>query len=200
VTLYLVHADDHVLLTSDRPVIKRADRQPLESAVAAFQDAAALRTRTAAAAEAARREGYEAGLAEARRDAAALIVEGLADVAASIAQHAEARRADIADAAFAATRAIIGDLDSEDVVGRIVDRTLARLDGDAPVTIDVSPAMADPLTQRLAASPHVTIVADSTLGDTECRIRGAQGQIVASLAVQLDALAARWGIVARATS
>ncbi len=199
-TLHLIYDDAHTLLTSDRPVIKRADRKPLETALDALREASALRGRATADAEGARRTARAEGLAEARAAINALVADRLAELSAEIERHAEARRTDIADAAFAATRAIIGSFEPDDLLGRIVDRTMARIDGDAPVTIEVAPAMAENLAQRLAASTHVTIVSDDLLGPTECRIRGGQGQIVASLAVQLDALAARWGIVSNSAS
>jgi flagellar biosynthesis/type III secretory pathway protein FliH len=77
---------------------------------------------------------------------------------------------------------------------RVVDRTLARLDTETPVTIDVAPALAGDLRAHLAALTHVSITQNPDLGPTDCHIMTASGRIIASLSVQFDALAARWGL------
>ncbi len=193
-SFHLAHADDHALLTSDRAVIKRRDRATFTDVLSLLRETTALRDRARDDAESARDIARREGLTEARLAAHETMATGLADLATAIDAHAETRRADIADAAFAAARAIIGELDETDVMQRIVDRTLARLDGDKPVTIEVAPALVAPLTEHTASLAHVTVSENADFGPTDCRIHAAQGQIVASLSVQFDALAARWGL------
>jgi flagellar biosynthesis/type III secretory pathway protein FliH len=193
-TFHLAHADDHALLTSDRAVIKRRDRVPFGDAIALLRETTALRDRARAEADTARNAAHLEGLTEARLAAHESVAIGLADVATAIDTHAATRRADIAEAAFAAARAIIGEMDETEVMQRIVDRTLARLDGDKPVTIEVAPALVAALTKHTAHLAHVTVTENPDFAPTDCRIHSTQGQIVASLSVQFDALAARWGI------
>lgn len=193
-SFHLAYVDNRVLLDSSRPIVKAHERTAFADAVEVLAETKALRSRALADGEAARDDGRSAGLEEAKAEARQVVAASLTDVAATINAHAEARRADIAEAAFAAARAIIGDLDDTDVMQRIVDRTLARLDGDKPVTIEVAPAVANALTKHTEALDHVTVTENPDFGPTDCRIHSAQGQIIASLSVQFNALAARWGL------
>ncbi len=193
-SFHLAHADGNAVLTSDRAVIKRHDRVAFGDALALLRQTTSLRDQARSDAESARDTARLEGLTEARLLAHESVASGLADIATAIDTHAETRRADIAEAAFAAARAIIGDMDESDVMHRIVDRTVARLDGDKPVTIEVAPALAPALIKHTTNLTHVTVTENPDFGPTDCRIHSAQGQIVASLSVQFDALAARWGL------
>jgi flagellar biosynthesis/type III secretory pathway protein FliH len=193
-TFHLAHADGTTLLTSDRAVIKRRVRVAFGDALTLLRETTTLCDKARADADSAREAARREGLDEARLAAHEAVATGLADITTAIDAHAEARRADIADAAFAAARAIIGEMDDTDVMQRIVDRTLARLDGDKPVTIEVAPALVDALTRHTDGLTRVTVSENPDFAPTDCRIHSAQGQIVASLSVQFDALAARWGL------
>jgi flagellar biosynthesis/type III secretory pathway protein FliH len=193
-TYHLVHSDRNTLLASDRTVIKRAERVDFADAVALLHAAAAIREQAQADASAARLAGHAEGLAEARAEADAHVAEQIAAFAEAVEQQEQARRADIAEAAHAAVRAIIGELDDETLLPRMVERTLARLPAEGPVSVSVAPAMAECLAARLGDLSHVAIVAEPALGPTDCVMRTSAGQVIASLSVQLDALAKRWGV------
>lgn len=193
-TFHLVHSDTNVLLTSDRAVIKRDERVAFTDAVALLHAATAIRTRTAAEADAARAEGRAEGLAEARAQAEAELAARIVDFAAAIDRHEAARRGEVADAAYAAVRAILGELDDEALVTRMAARTLDRLPDSGPVTVLVAPEMAAQLRERLAALEHVAVAEDAGLGATDCVLRTPAGQVIAGLSTQLDALARRWGV------
>ncbi|MGK6318103.1 FliH/SctL family protein [Sphingomonas sp. DT-204] len=193
-SFHLVHSDDRALLGSSRAVIKRAERIDFTDAVALLQAASAIRDQAAADAEHARATGHAEGLAEARAAVEEQLAEQIAGFASAVEQHAETRRADVAEAAHAAVRAVIGELDDETLVTRMVERTLARLPGEGPIAIAVAPTMADALATRLPELDHVTVTADPALGPTDCHMRTSTGQVIASLSVQLDALAKRWGV------
>jgi flagellar biosynthesis/type III secretory pathway protein FliH len=193
-TYHLVHSDRNSLLGSDRAVIKRAERIDFTDAVALLHAAAAIREKALREVEAARLAGQAEGLDEARAAANEHIAEQIAGFATAIEEHEQTRRADIAEAAHAAVRAIVGEIEDENLLPRLVERTLARLPAEGPVTIAVAPAMAQSLAARLARLSHVTIVPDPMLGPTDCVMRTSAGQVIASLSVQLDALAKRWGV------
>lgn len=195
-TFHLVHTDGATLLSSDTAVIKRAERADFVDAAALLRAAAAIRDEASAAAEAARRDGRAEGLAEAREAVEAALAEQIASFAEAIQRHEESRRADIAAAALAAVHAIIGGLDDETLVTGIVERTLARLPADGPITVQLAPAMAEGLAARLVDLSHVAVVANPALGPTDCVLRTSAGQVIAGLSVQLDALAKRWGVAA----
>jgi flagellar biosynthesis/type III secretory pathway protein FliH len=195
-TFHLVHADGAALLASDTAVIKRDQRVDFADAAALLQAASAIRDQASAVAEAARIEARAEGLAEARATVEAALAEQIAGFAEAIEQHEAARRSEIAAAALAAVRAIVGSLDDETLVTGIVERTLARLPAEGPITVQLAPSMADGLAARLADRSHVTVVADPALGPTDCVLRTSAGQVIASLSVQLAALAKRWGVAA----
>ena len=181
-SFHLVHADAATLLGSDRAVIKRAERVDFADAVDVLRAAAAIREQALAEAEAARREGHRQGFEAARGQAEDHLADRIAEFAAAIDRYEDARRGDIAAAAHAAVRAIV------------VERTLARLAGEGPVTVLVASTLADPVAARLDGLAHVTVAADPGLDALDCVVRTSAGQVIASLSVQLDALAKRWGL------
>jgi flagellar biosynthesis/type III secretory pathway protein FliH len=194
VSFHLAYADDVALLDSSRPIVKAHERTAFADAIAVLAETKGLRDRALSDAEAAREDGRREGLEEAKAEARHAVAASLADIATAIDAHAEARRADIAEAAFAAARAIVGELDQTDVMHRVVDRTLARFDTETPMTIDVAPALAADLRHHVAALSHVSITENADLGPTDCHVLTASGRIIASLSVQFDALAGRWGL------
>ena len=193
-TFHLAYASDAGLLSSDRAVIKRSDRAAFGDALTLLRETTLIRDKAQHEAASARDAARTEGFAQARDTAHEAIMNGLADIARAIEAHAETRRTDIAEAAFAAARAIIGDMDDSVVVQRIVDRTMARLDSDKPLTIEVAPDMVDDLAAHVADLKNITVTANPEFAPTDCRILAPSGQIVASLSVQFDALAARWGL------
>ncbi|MBO9623389.1 MAG: hypothetical protein J7500_11830 [Sphingomonas sp.] len=195
-TFHLIHTDGATLLGSDTPVIKCAERSDFRNAIALFQAAAAIRDQASAAVEAARLNARAEGLAEARAAVDAAFTEQIATFAEAIERHEIARRADIAAAALAAVHAILGTLEDETLIAGIVERTLARFPAEGLVTVQVAPATAEPLAAGLAGLSHVVVAADPALGSTDCVLRTSAGQVIASLSVQLDALAKRWGLAA----
>lgn len=193
-SLYLAYARDGALLGSGRPVIKRAERQQFADAAALLDQLVRMREDAAGEIAAARDAARADGFAEGRAAAQAMVEDALDALTVAIDGHVAAWRADVADAAFAAARAIVGDLGDEEALTRIVDRSLQRIGRDKPVTIEVAPEMADRLTARLGEGGGVTVRALDGFGPTDCRIATGDGQTIASLSVQFDALAARWGI------
>lgn len=199
-SFHLAYTDDRALLDSSRPVIKAPERAVFVEAIAVLSETKLLRDRAKVDADSAREDGRRLGIEEAKSDARQMVAAGLANLATAIETHADARRADIAEAAFAAARAIVGELDNDEAMRRVVDRTLARLDADVPITIEVAPALAADIRNHVAALAHVTIAENLDLGPTDCHVMTASGRIIASLSVQFDALAARWGLTSNKAS
>ena len=193
-SFHLAFADDAMLLHADRPVIKAKDRAAFADALALLAEARKLREQASVDAAAARDDARCEGRAEAVEAAQHTVAAAIAKLAADIEAHAESRRADIAEAAFAAARAIVGAIDEDTVMMRVVDRTLARFDADIPLTIEVAPALAAVLRVHVGGLGHVTVTENPALAATDCHVLTPSGRIVASLSVQFDALAARWGL------
>lgn len=193
-SFHLVHADRTLFVASDRAVIKRAERIDFADAMDLLQAAKAIRERAQGEAETAREAGYRDGLETARTEADAHLAEQIAGFAAALDAHEQARRGDIAEAAYAAVRAIVGEMDDVEVLPRIVERTLAQLPGEGPVTVLVAPVLAERVAARIGALEHVAVEADPALGAQDCVVRTQAGQVIAGLSVQLDMLAKRWGL------
>jgi flagellar biosynthesis/type III secretory pathway protein FliH len=196
VTFHLIHADDATLLSSERAIIKRGDRAEIFAAADALRSARDIRAKAKADSEMLREQARAEGLAEADTTVRAMMTEAIGELAETVDQHLAARRREIAEAAYAATRAIIGELDDTELVQRLVDRALKQIDGKAPLTIEVAAALRDAVAVHLAGNDHVQVVAGQGFHLTDCRIMSGKGIIVASLSVQIEALAARWGIAA----
>ncbi len=193
-TYHLVHADDAALLFSERAVIKRDERQSFTDAVALLGAVRAAQASAVQAAEAAREAAYGTALAAARSEINDLLVQEIAQFAASIDAQEQARRTEIAEAALAAVRAVLGELDDAALMPALVARALDRLQPQGAVIVAVAPHMAEKVVGRLTGLAEVTVVPDPALGVPDCVIRTQQGQVIASLSVQLETLAKRWGV------
>lgn len=193
-TYHLVHADDAALLFSERAVIKRDERQTFSDAVALLGAVREAQARAVQAADAARNEAYTAALAVARAEIDALLAGEIAQFAAAIDAQEQARRNEIAEAALAAVHAVLGELDDATLAPALVARALDRLQPQGAVIVAVAPDMAEKVAARLDTLTEVTILPDPALGAHDCAIRTEQGQVIASLSVQLETLAKRWGV------
>jgi flagellar biosynthesis/type III secretory pathway protein FliH len=154
--------------------------------------------RIAAEAEAAdteaRRRGYDAGLAQGLAEAERLVAAEAGKFADAIEAIRVEYAAHVADAAFAATTAIIGELNDEDIVARIVALQLARQDENASLQLIVSPSVHAQLQAKLETISGMTILSDPALAPTDCHVMNGQGRIIASLSLQLQMLRERWGL------
>jgi type III secretion protein L len=173
--------------------------------VADFVDAAALlreARRIAADADAAdaeaRRAGYDAGLAQGLAEAERLIAAEAGKFAEAINAIRTDYTAQVAEAAYAATIAIIGDLDDAEIVSRIAALQLARQDDNAALQLTVAPSVHAELQEGPGTNSGVAILADPTLAATDCHVMNGQGRIIASLSLQLQMLRERWGLDAEA--
>jgi flagellar biosynthesis/type III secretory pathway protein FliH len=188
------HLIEGTPLASNGPLIKARE-------VANFADAAALlreAKRVAAEAEAAdteaRRSGYDAGLAQGLAEAERLVVAEAGKFAEAIEAIRAEYAAHVADAAFAATTAIIGELNDAEIVSRIVALQLARQDENASLQLIVSPSVHAQLQAKLGNSTGLTVLSDAALAPTDCHVMNGQGRIIASLSLQLQMLRERWGL------
>jgi len=193
-TYHLVHADDAALLFSERAVIKRDERQSFVDAVALLGAVREAQARAVQAANDAREAAYGAALHGAQAEIEDLLAREIAQFSKAIDLQEQARRTEIAEAALAAVHAVLGELDDATLVPALVARALDRLQPQGAVIVGVAPDMAEKVSSQLAARTEVTILPDPALGAHDCAIRTEQGQVIASLSVQLETLAKRWGV------
>lgn len=176
---------------STTPLIKKAERQAFVDAAALLRRANGIAADTDAGNEAARqeavREGYAEGLAaaEAETDRA---LHGFTDAIARIEEHHSAQ---VAEAAYAATVAVIGELEDQALVARLVAQVLAKQKEASGLAVHVAPE----LQLRLAGLfGDLPVLANPELGPADCHVMTANGRIIASLPVQLAVLRERWGL------
>lgn len=194
---FVLHLRDGALLATDRPIVKAGDRARLTDALALIERlrteaAAADAAREAAEAEARHRghdEGYAAGRA------------AFADAINALAAQATADRAqaetEVAALALTALRQIAGDLGDAAVMQGVALRAARAVVPQGPVAIEVAPAIAAEVEAglaRLDPGAEVTVRADPSLGERQCRVTGPDSRIIADLDRQIAGVAERWGV------
>lgn len=193
-TYHIFNAGNQTMIGTDMPLIKASERAEFTRAVELLQ----VITDLCAAAEAEAKErteiGYQEGIARGYAEAQGQVAKLVEDIAERFEVICEERRADVADAALAATKAIIGALDDTDVAKRIINQALARIDNGGALTIEVAPAMQPEIAAHIAHLTHVKVEAVEGLGTLECVFQTKTGRILAGLNLQISALGDRWGI------
>jgi flagellar biosynthesis/type III secretory pathway protein FliH len=188
------HLIEGTPIASQSPLIKARDVPAFTAAAALLREARRIAADAEAADAEARRAGYGAGLAEGLAEAERLIAAEAGKFAEAIEAIRKDYTAHIAEAAYAATVAIIGELDDVETVSRIVALQLARQDDSANLQLILSPSVHTELTAKLGENSAVTILADPALAPTDCHVISGQGRIIASLSLQLQMLRERWGL------
>ncbi|MGL5837625.1 MAG: hypothetical protein ACRCY3_03900 [Sphingorhabdus sp.] len=191
---FLFPSADSQLLGSRSPLIKRAERVAFSEAATLLAYAGNIAQSAEAQVENARLEAIEKGHAEgsakAQTDLDAAI-QGFGDAIRQIeALHAE----QVAEAAYAATIAIIGELDDKRLVERLVGQVLAKQKDQTGLVVHVAPELQPQLTGLFGEDGTLPVIANSDLAGSECHVMTAKGRIIASLSVQLPVLRERWGL------
>ena len=176
------------------PLVRARDAAALRTSADLLAEAEAVLARAQAEADAVRAAAEAEGRRTALAEAEATVRETVGALTERVDDALAERRADIAAAALAATRAILGAFDEAEIVSRLADGVLSRKADDERVVVRVAPAHAAALTERLADRPFITVQADPAAGPFACALATADGTTVADLPVQLAALAERWGV------
>lgn len=194
---FVLHRSDGALLATDRPIVKARDRAHLTDALALIDR---LRTEAADAdaarenAEAeARRRGHDEGYAAGR----AAFADAIAMLAAQANAHRALAESEVAALALTALRQIAGDLGDAVVMEGVALRAARAVVPHGPVTIEVAPAIAAEVEAglaRLDPGADVTVLADPSLGERQCRVTSADSRIIADLDHQIAGLAERWSV------
>jgi flagellar biosynthesis/type III secretory pathway protein FliH len=199
VTYHIFKANSHSAIGATTPIIKSNERVEFTNAVSLLQAVADLKNATETEAEARCVAAYNDGLARGYAEAQSQVAKLLEDMAARFERVCEERRSDVADAALAATKAIIGSLDNVDVAKRLVSQALVRVDNGAPLVIEVSPMIAPQIADHVSHLAHVKIEAVEGLGPLDCVFQTTTGRVLAGLDLQIAALGDRWGVNAADT-
>lgn len=190
----LLHSGGANLLGTDSPVIKASEAIALADSVSLLEEAgkvlAEARKERSTLRDEARGEGLAEGVEAVRGEVAAR----LKALATELAESQRKRDEELAEAAMAAVKAILGDSAPEVIGPALVGNALASFTDGQPVELEVAPALAGSVRGELDGDPRVRIIENPDLGPLDCELRLASGAISAGLDVQLAALAERWGL------
>ncbi len=195
-TYHLYGSPDTLAIGVSRPLIKASQRQEFSDAMdlcAALKAMQAdMNVRNHAAHEQAKIDGFTAGQTAATDHMA----QALTALQEQLTQFETQVQDQIASAAYAATQAIIGKLPDDIVLSGIVNEAIARLasQNDAITNIEISPSMLDRIASHLPQDSATKLVANTSLSQHDCVIVTTTGRLVASLDVQMESLAKRWGV------
>lgn len=194
---HLIHADGRALLASDRPLLRAAERQPVEDAVALLGQVRDWHDREQAALADVRAAAVEQGRADGEADGRAAFAAAIATLTAQAQAEAERRDSDVAALALAALRQMVGGLADEERMAGIARRAVEALGSRGPVTVEVSQAMCGPVEQAFADLPssvEVSVRGQEGLANDQCRLTAPDGWIIADLDVQIQSVAKRWEV------
>jgi type III secretion protein L len=133
--------------------------------------------------------GYQQGLAEGRDEYTAKILEAVL----SSVEFLEGLEGSLVKLVSDATRRVIGELDSDEVIVRVVRQALTGLRGEKKLLIRVSPRdekavredLAALLTRRESGGGFIDLLADPRLQKGECFLESELGVVEASTETQL---------------
>lgn len=172
-------------------VIKAAELAPLYEAAdllaAARKRAAEIEAKAQEAYRRRYEEGYADGLEAGKMENAEKMME---TVLASV-EFIENIENTVVNVVNQSIRKIVGDMDDETRIKRIVGTALNAVRGQQRVTVRVCPTEEPVVTKALAAmtsGSYLTVVADPRLGPDSCILESELGVVDASLDTQLKAL------------
>lgn len=172
-------------------VLKAADVDTLHDAAsliaAAKAHAAEIEKKAEAVYEERFQQGYEDGVEAGKMENAEKMME---TVLASV-EFIESIENTVVSVVNQSIRKIIGELDDETRIKRIVGTALNTVRGQQRVTVRVNPAEEPTVSKALAAmtsGSYLTLVADPRLGPDSCILESELGVVDASLETQLKAL------------
>jgi len=183
-----VTANGPHVTAEDAAAVARAD----EIIAAAMAEAEAIRESAKAAFAEERSRGYEEGLAAGRAE----ILEKKFELVAESVQFMESVEGKMAELVLKALRKCLGELDAEDVVRRLVSKSMqAIVRNQRQLTIRVAPEMVAPVKARiqsiLSEFPSVAfaeVAEDSQLSGLACIVETEAGVVEASVEGQLAAI------------
>lgn len=193
-------------LASDRRVLRASEVPPLLQAADVLAELQALRAseqaRLDAAAEAARAQGHQRGLAQGQAEAR----DQLGRALAALAHQQETARSQVQQAlphlALEVARKLLGTLSTDSILAGLAVQAARELLPARTWRLQVHPTQVATLRAALqAADPddkaglaQAEIVPDTHLADTDCRLTTEFGTADASLATQVQRLAQAWGV------
>lgn len=172
-------------------VIKANQLDTLHEAAALIEAARAEAEEIRKKAEAVYQERYEAGYADGVEAGKMEHAEKMMETVLASVEFIENIENTVVSVVNQSVRRIIGELDEETRIRKIVGTALNTVRGQQKVTVRVSPADEPFVTKSLAAMTsgnYLNVIADTRLKDGSCILESELGVVDASLETQLKAL------------
>ena len=172
-------------------VIKQAEYAELVRASEIIRAAEARAAEIVAKAEADYKARYEAGYADGVEAGRMEHAEKVMETVLASVEFIENIESTVVSVVNQSVRKIVGDLDEDERIRRIVSTALAHVRGEQKVVVRVAPADEPTVSASLAAmtsSAFLNVVADPRLSRGSCILESNLGVIDASLETQLKAL------------
>ncbi len=189
--LFRINSPEMPVPAAGVKVIKAADKAKLIEAGELIAAAEASAKAIEARAETAYKERFEAGYADGVEAGKMENAEKMMETVIASVEFIENIENTVVSVVSQSVRKIIGELDDEERIRRIVSTALNNVRGQQRVTVRVSPRDEPAVNRALAAmtsGSYLTVVADSRLAPESCILESDLGVIDASLATQLKAL------------
>jgi len=191
----LILKSDSIQLLPEQKVIKAADYAAYLYATQlirqAEEEAAKIREKAMAAYEAEKRRGYEDGLNEGKEQMA----EKMIDTVSEAVNYFSGLEQKVVDLLVQSLRRIVGEMDANDLMFRVVRNALEVARTQKQVVLRVCPVQVDPLRERLneilALFPSINfidITPDPRLREGGCILETEMGVVDASVEIQLEAI------------
>lgn len=181
--------------TSSSRIIKAAQYRTIIDAqkilLQAKEEARTIREQAQLAYEASKKKGFDEGFAEGKLEAGTKMLNWSLQTSS----HLDEIEGKLVEVVNAAIRKIVGSIDSEDLVVRVVRNSLGLVSRQNTVTIRVNPRQEssvkkeiDRITGPFPRIKTITVMPDPDLEINSCAIDTRLGTVEASLSKQLDSI------------
>lgn len=141
--------------------------------------------------DAEKKRGYDEGMEEGNQKISEIMIES---VARSVENFSEFEN-DVIEVVGDALRKILGEIDSDELISKVVKNALATVRNQKKVTVIINPADSEmvhsQINDLLASYPSINtidILTDGRVGVGGCKLETEMGVVDASLEVQLEAI------------
>lgn len=199
-TFHLSMGPGLTLVSGDSALIKADQRRSFEDAVHLLDAARSVLDAAEQGAAAARARAASQAIDDARATAREQVADRLATLSAAFEAENARRERDVAAAAFAAVRAMLGTFTDAELTARLADRATGHPAEGEEIRVEVAADLADTVRAQIGDRAGVSVIANPDLSPAAVRLSRGAGTLIADLDVQLANLAERWGLPAEARS
>lgn len=190
----LFHRDGGSALFSKTALIKAGEAEHIANASDVLDRASAIMAECTHEKAEAQKLGRLEGYTEIKTDIADIISDAVKPIIETLHNIQENQRQELAAVTYSALHEILGEFSASEKMAAVTQRVLQRIDQDNVEVVLLSREVAERVMEQLPHSAADLVQIDENMGPTGCKIHTHSGTVIGSLDVQLNALAARWGL------